>query len=1652
MPLDFTDLVPDDDNGRPLNFRQMQRQGYPMAPAGAGEPGGDPALMKEPPQKEPTQTAPTPATSGPKGVSFDDLIPQKDALSFDDLIPSQAQRMENAGQGAPEIAAEQGMIPEPTQSAPALREAAGRIAGEAKAGFDESPPVLTQEAQDWLDKTGLGGITRTAGGLLALSNAALKGLQQTVTELGATTGFDRLARDVNAYIESVGMTGAPHMGHVPLGEIAEHAAGRAAEGLAAAREHLGTATEAGEAGAIPGPAPGAQVSPEAIPTVTVTAHAPTPTTPEPPADIHAQVKALADPNNPKDAVFIAPGTEVPAAPEHAEVVQRPEGTLLTDNPAKATAFRDAPAVDDAMLAQLLEYPETKEQAVASGEPAVVQGVNHAGDVVAESLASPEGVPAAEAAAASQAPDVRVVSPEQAQARRADATPTLNAMAAEARARAEVPQEVPESSPPETPVADVPESAVEPPASTANPYQSIPKEPQRISSFLKSIGGVQDDGGDIRSSLGGAKYRPGLINKNGLPLDDAALRAWEAGYFPDLGDDRPSINDLRDALHDDLNGRPRYSFQDDIAVANYTRAIEHNNEIDQLAATHGIDTTGKTAQQIFDEAAIQPLGQVSRDIQASSEAHDTAYQQAQDATREWWDGQSDEAWNPGDFYGENQNRSLEDLERERKQEETAVAAQQFAGRNEEPQSAGPNQADVQGGGGPRADSAGPAGRPAPEGSQDLLGNPIRQTSERVAEPTIRNDPNQIGLAGMEPSAVQAQAARDQAGGLRVGAEQKPANEGIFAPDTSGQGTLYSFPGMLADPAVWRKTFGPLAPALRAIREATGRVTQSIADGLAPMQGGTKRAQSFAADFANSLRQVVYRYGEIDREIEKHFTPSQRDAMGRALDAQSVFEQQLRDVPVEQQAAAREAFDAGKSGIAGLNEKQTQVVHALDAISQDVWRRMQQRGLVDPNAKPLPYYFPRQIVMWSEAEGFKRTEGKGGSGRGIDARGLNLTTTGPMRREHLTPEETEAAAKAKLGVGATLLRDIRSLPARLAYAERSIAGVDLMDKIKEVGRLTGVDLVRQGDIPGLLDPSDYFTMSDHPSFRRWSGSGWQPIHVAKEFEGPLKAVLTKPTGAWYRAAQNLKGGVMSAIMFSPFIHLAVELGRSFPVMAMHPVLTLRALRDASTLRRDLNYMDQAIKDGIAPLGHTAGWSVDPVSLADQANVEGRNRYLRAIGGLRDATANAAGTAVSPLGARASEFMHDLVQHPHQTLLWDNVFNLQVGLYDSLKRVWSTEYSPEVAGTMAAHIANRYAGALPAEHLSKAANMAANMLLFSRSFTLGNLGVMKDMLSGAPSHVIARIEQMAGPDVAKSAQSALRRKAISAFVMDIGLFYMANGLLQAGLQAVRQGVGATEQDLTDKAMSALDSVSHGNLLSIFGVLPQHWNEPGKQGRVYAGTDSQGTGVYLRLPPGKVGEEFVGWWTHPGTMVMDKLSPLVRPIVELAIGHDSMGRALLPPNPQTIGDYVESAGDIVKHIAGNLGPTAFIQGAHEMWQQWVQGKTTKADPYVSALKVFGPLTGLAQISQGFPGGPASGEVHAQSERQKYELQKAMPGIRDKIRSGDSSGAAEDMTALGVPTRLQKYYIQQTEQPSTSKAQMQKFRATASPEARERFERQRAE
>jgi hypothetical protein len=253
-----------------------------------------------------------------------------------------------------------------------------------------------------------------------------------------------------------------------------------------------------------------------------------------------------------------------------------------------------------------------------------------------------------------------------------------------------------------------------PPESKTPLYDKAKEPERLASWLRRQGGVIDEGGNIKAMLGGAKYRPGLISKTGMNLDDATRSAWEAGYFPEHGDRRPMINDLLDALEGDVKGHaPRYSDAEQDRVTAYHEALATNNEIDRLAHEHGIDTKGKTREQFFDEvtAKLSPEA-VKAEVAKQDAAHSEQFDEAAAEAKAWAEGHNID-YNSDEFYGINGPRSLEDLESGFGQENAARPAGQGDADGADAAAAAGREGHSEAGGGPRGGIPGAASRVAQE---------------------------------------------------------------------------------------------------------------------------------------------------------------------------------------------------------------------------------------------------------------------------------------------------------------------------------------------------------------------------------------------------------------------------------------------------------------------------------------------------------------------------------------------------------------------------------------------------------------------------------------------------------------------------------------------------------------------------------------------------------------------------------------------------------------------------------------------------------------------------------------------------------------------------------------------------------------------------
>jgi hypothetical protein len=559
------------------------------------------------------------------------------------------------------------------------------------------------------------------------------------------------------------------------------------------------------------------------------------------------------------------------------------------------------------------------------------------------------------------------------------------------------------------------------------------------------------------------------------------------------------------------------------------------------------------------------------------------------------------------------------------------------------------------------------------------------------------------------------------------------------------------------------------------------------------------------------------------------------------------------------------------------------------------------------------------------------------------------------------------------------------------------------------------------------------------------------VAREFEGPLKSVMSETSGDVYNGLMALKGKAMGVIMYSPLIHNMVEFGRALPMMP-GKVLTLRVYFEGNKVKNDPKMMQFFVSKGMVPIGHRGGiQDITGVMESPELN-PGRSWTAKLLGGSVGLVNKDAGQAVKRGVDKAGDFWHN-------TLLWDRIGDLQAGLAINIykaetarlmKKGLSLEQAQGTAGYLAAHMANRYAGALPNEAMSALARKVANLSLFSRSFTLGNIGVMKDMLSGLPVEVRDQIKRDFGDLAARAGTDIARRKAIGAFIIDIALMYAANSVLQDVFDNWKRDKswGAIAQGYVDRFHHLIKKGGE-NPLSVLNPLTDleemsstSGNEPGKKERILYDFDKHGTGIYMRMPIGKIGEEFVGWGTSPLDMLKRKESTFTRPMIETFTNDKGFGKRVYNPDDPGVAGAVRNVGKVVRNFMAAQIPVDAIQGLIDK-SQGIQDDTT-------TYKLVGPLAGLT-FSKGAPGGPVVGEMYHTENIYRGKKADLMPTVQALIKQEKVDEAIDAMRSIGMPNAEINTVLRYAENPGArfSKGNMKRFNQHSDDDAKERMQQQ---
>lgn len=121
-------------------------------------------------------------------------------------------------------------------------------------------------------------------------------------------------------------------------------------------------------------------------------------------------------------------------------------------------------------------------------------------------------------------------------------------------------------------------------------------------FLKKAGGLKDVGGDLKAMDAGKSYIGLINNKAGRSMDDMTLSAWEAGYFPQHAE-RPEIDDLLEAIRDELFGNKHYAHQENKAPSMFDEVNDLAEQMDMLGIDYS-QMTALEAEKAFDEAVAR----------------------------------------------------------------------------------------------------------------------------------------------------------------------------------------------------------------------------------------------------------------------------------------------------------------------------------------------------------------------------------------------------------------------------------------------------------------------------------------------------------------------------------------------------------------------------------------------------------------------------------------------------------------------------------------------------------------------------------------------------------------------------------------------------------------------------------------------------------------------------------------------------------------------------------------------------------------------------------------------------------------------------------------------------------------------------------------
>lgn len=835
--------------------------------------------------------------------------------------------------------------------------------------------------------------------------------------------------------------------------------------------------------------------------------------------------------------------------------------------------------------------------------------------------------------------------------------------------------------------------------------------------------------------------------------------------------------------------------------------------------------------------------------------------------------------------------------------------------------------------------------------------------------------------------------------------------------SGEGAIDSLGDVLA-----KHTPEPVQDFFDALHRKMGYVGNELDKSLKPLDAGNEETAAIAKRYANAESEARARTLDAMDRLDREFTPEERQRIWEATSAENV---------------AKVTGVKPTAGFDSLTPKEREAALELQKANDPIADEAVKEGALKHRYQ---IYDPRFLAGIAKDNG-------GGNVLNPMGHDMRLTTPHAQSREHLTADESEAAAKALYGDEAHLIRDAKILPFAAHQLQRIINARKLLREIEEYGQDHDTKLV-VSDKELAQDPQyrGYKTI-DNPAFtyvgKQEGLFGSPKLHIHPDLEGPLKAVLASDDdGIIVKSLMALKSKAMGTIIGAfPPIHRSTVFFKTAVTYPM-AMFTGRLQAMGKSLRTsDGEAKYQAIRDGLRDVSRR-GWvgSVDDLDSKPRLDDQVGKSWTAQMLGLGGRLAGMPAGKGKEWQQAVKQAVDDAGHFWHSTIMWDKVANTQYGLYATVKSdLIKRGMSDGDAGKVAAQVANRFVGAIAREDMSKSARTVLNLFLFSRSFTMSNLGLYKDALgSGLPKAVAGQLDA-----ADKSlANNFYRRKAAAALTKDIAALVILNAGIQSAVAYF------TKQQTGDQILAGykrrlgkyVDAGMHNPLHFLTGIQdlsPTSENEPEKEDYIYLGRNAQGTGMYLKNPFGKVGFDLQNWMTHPIQELGRKESTLAGPVIHVLSNDKGYGRQIYSQQDPGLDEVM----DVAKYLVAENTPSQLIKGGYDFATGKDRSVMNAAQSGLGTLGLF--------VSHGAPGGPPEGFLYAAEKEHDFKKQQVMPDVRQAILSGNDQDAIKAMQQARMTGQEMKSAFESTlapEKSGLSKERIFKAMQFMSPDERAAF------